>query len=162
MEIFTQKLSLSSQKYWFGIRDPRSRIRKNPIPVPGSRGQKDTGYRIRNTGAILGIPFMVWGTSVFRRYPSGSCSFFQCDFQDVQKNQFLSPSFFLVSNWRYMCGKSVFKDIKLKFLRRHKTAELRFFLIFFLVDGRICIYSNSYGSGSGQWFQPSAKKYLFL
>jgi hypothetical protein len=43
-------LSLSSQKYGFGIRDPgtkiqdpRSGIRKKPIPDPGSRGQKDPG-----------------------------------------------------------------------------------------------------------------------
>ncbi len=30
-----------------GIRDPRSGIRKKPIPDPGSRGQKGTGSRIR-------------------------------------------------------------------------------------------------------------------
>ncbi len=48
IELFTQKLSLSSQKYGFGIRDPE----KKPIPDPGSRGQKGTGsrIRIRNTG----------------------------------------------------------------------------------------------------------------
>jgi hypothetical protein len=36
-----------------GIRDPRSGIRKKPIPDPGSRGQKGTGsrIRIRNTGS---------------------------------------------------------------------------------------------------------------
>jgi hypothetical protein len=45
IELFTQKLSLSSQKYGFGIRE-------KPIPDPGSRGQKGTGsrIRIRNTG----------------------------------------------------------------------------------------------------------------
>ncbi len=37
----------SSQKYGLGIRDPRSGIRKKPIPDPGSRGQKGTGSRIR-------------------------------------------------------------------------------------------------------------------
>ncbi len=38
------------------IRDPRSGIRKKPIPDPGSRGQKGTGswIRIRNT-ATYGI-----------------------------------------------------------------------------------------------------------
>jgi hypothetical protein len=34
----------------YGIRDPRSGIQKKPIPDPGSRGQKGTGSRIRNTG----------------------------------------------------------------------------------------------------------------
>jgi hypothetical protein len=33
-----QKLSLSSEKYGFGIRDP-----EKSIPDPGSRGQKGTG-----------------------------------------------------------------------------------------------------------------------
>jgi hypothetical protein len=38
-------MSLSSQKYGFGIRDPE----KKPIPDLGSgfKGQKDTGFRIR-------------------------------------------------------------------------------------------------------------------
>ncbi len=31
----------------FEIRDPRSGIRKKPIPDPGSRGKKITGSRIR-------------------------------------------------------------------------------------------------------------------
>ena len=53
IELFTQKLSLSSQKYGFGIGDPRSGIRKKPIHYPGSRSQKGTGswIRIRNTGS---------------------------------------------------------------------------------------------------------------
>ncbi len=42
MELFTQNVVTSSQKYEFGIRDPRSGIRNKPIPDPGSRGQKDT------------------------------------------------------------------------------------------------------------------------
>jgi hypothetical protein len=46
MELFTQKVVLSSQKYEFGIRDPRSGIRNKPIPDPGSRGQKGTQSRI--------------------------------------------------------------------------------------------------------------------
>jgi hypothetical protein len=36
------KLSISSQKYGVGIQDPRSAIRKKPIPDPGFRGQKGT------------------------------------------------------------------------------------------------------------------------
>jgi hypothetical protein len=52
VEVFTQKIFICSQIYGFGIRDPRSGIRKKPIPDPGSRGQKGTGsrIRIRNTG----------------------------------------------------------------------------------------------------------------
>ena len=37
---FKPKLSISSQKYEVGIQDPRSGIRKIPIPDPGSRGQQ--------------------------------------------------------------------------------------------------------------------------
>jgi hypothetical protein len=49
--LLPKKLSLSSQKYEFGIRDPRFGIRNEPIPDPGSRGQKgpNPGSRIRNT-----------------------------------------------------------------------------------------------------------------
>jgi hypothetical protein len=45
-----KKLSVSSQKYGLGIRDP-----ENPIPDHGSRGQKGTGSRIliRNTAVIF-------------------------------------------------------------------------------------------------------------
>ncbi len=50
-----KKLSLRSQKYGFGIRDPESGIRKKPIPDPGSwsRGQKGTGSRIRIRNTAL-------------------------------------------------------------------------------------------------------------
>jgi hypothetical protein len=46
---FFKKLSLSSQKYGFGIRDPRSGIRdpEKPLPDSGSRDQNGTGTRIR-------------------------------------------------------------------------------------------------------------------
>jgi hypothetical protein len=47
LKFLPKKFSLSSQKYGFGIRDPRSG--KKPIPDPASRGQKGTGSRIRNT-----------------------------------------------------------------------------------------------------------------
>ncbi len=47
IELFTQKYSQRSLKYGFGIWDPRSG--KKPISEPGSRGQKGTGSRIRNT-----------------------------------------------------------------------------------------------------------------
>ncbi len=41
-----------------GIRDLGFGIRKKPIPDPGSRGQKGTRSRIRNTGIhmFLGLP----------------------------------------------------------------------------------------------------------
>ncbi len=38
-----QKLSLSSQKYGFGIRDPRFGIRKKPIPDLGVKKSPDPG-----------------------------------------------------------------------------------------------------------------------
>jgi hypothetical protein len=54
-----KKLSLSSQKYEFGIRNPRSGIRNKPIPDPGSRRQKGPNpgsrIRIRNTEKIYEI-----------------------------------------------------------------------------------------------------------
>jgi hypothetical protein len=40
-ELLPQKLSLSSQKYGFGIRDLISGIRKNPIPDPGVKKTSD-------------------------------------------------------------------------------------------------------------------------
>jgi hypothetical protein len=54
IELFAQKIVTKLSKIWFwdpgsGILDPRSGIRKKPIPDPGSRGQKGTGSRIRNT-----------------------------------------------------------------------------------------------------------------
>ncbi len=51
IELFTQKVSLSSQKYGFGIRDPRSGIRKKPIPDPGPRIQGSKRHRIPDPGS---------------------------------------------------------------------------------------------------------------
>jgi hypothetical protein len=51
IELFTQNVVTKLSKNGFGIRDPRSVIRKKPIPDPGSRGQKGMGSRIRNTGS---------------------------------------------------------------------------------------------------------------
>jgi hypothetical protein len=52
IELFTQKVVTKRSKIW--VWDPRSGVRKKPIPDPGpgSRGQKGTGsrIRIRNTG----------------------------------------------------------------------------------------------------------------
>ncbi len=48
LKFLPKKFSVCSQIYRFGIRDPGSR--KKTIPDPGSRGQKGTGSRIRNTG----------------------------------------------------------------------------------------------------------------
>jgi hypothetical protein len=59
IELFTHKIVTKFSKipYGFGMRDPRSGIRKNlfripdpgvkKAPDPGSRGQKGTGSRIR-------------------------------------------------------------------------------------------------------------------
>jgi hypothetical protein len=43
IELFTQKLSLSSQKYGFGIRDPRSGKNLFRIPDPGVKKAPDPG-----------------------------------------------------------------------------------------------------------------------
>ncbi len=43
LKFVRKKFSICYQIYGFGIRDPRSGIRENPIPDPGSRGQKGTG-----------------------------------------------------------------------------------------------------------------------
>jgi hypothetical protein len=48
IELFTKKIVKKLCKIWSW--DPRSGIRKKPIPDPGSRGQKGTGSRIRDTG----------------------------------------------------------------------------------------------------------------
>jgi hypothetical protein len=52
IELFTQKIVSKFSKIW--VWDPRSGVRKNPIPDPGSRGQKGTGSWIRNTGLTKG------------------------------------------------------------------------------------------------------------
>jgi hypothetical protein len=44
VEVFTQKFFNMLSNIW--VWDPRSGIRKKPIPDPGSRGQKGTGSRI--------------------------------------------------------------------------------------------------------------------
>jgi hypothetical protein len=51
IELFTQKIVSQLSKIW--VRDPGSEIRKKPIPDPGSRGQKGTGSRIRNTVLVI-------------------------------------------------------------------------------------------------------------
>ncbi len=43
LKFLPQKLSPSPQKYGFGIRDPRSGIRKKPIPDPGVKNAPDPG-----------------------------------------------------------------------------------------------------------------------
>ncbi len=47
--IFTQKLSQSSQKYGFGIRDPEKTYSVSRIPDPGAKKTPDPGSRIRDT-----------------------------------------------------------------------------------------------------------------
>jgi hypothetical protein len=42
IEVFTQKIFIKLSKVW--VWDPGSEIRKKPIPDPGSRGQKGTGF----------------------------------------------------------------------------------------------------------------------
>ncbi len=68
IELFTQKIVTKLSKMW--IWDPRSGIRKKPIPDHGSRGQKGTGsrIRIRNTG----IHKSVSGSSISKNVCSRS------------------------------------------------------------------------------------------
>jgi hypothetical protein len=53
IELLTQKIVTKLSKIWAW--DPRSGIRRKPIPDPGPRGQKGTGsrIRIRNTAPRL-------------------------------------------------------------------------------------------------------------
>jgi hypothetical protein len=53
IDLFTQKIFTKLSKIW--VWDPGSEIRKKPNPHPGSRGQKGTGSRIRNTVGRYGI-----------------------------------------------------------------------------------------------------------
>ncbi len=55
LKFLSKRLSPGPQKYGFGIRDPRSGIRKKPIPDPESRGQKGTGSRIPDPGSRIRI-----------------------------------------------------------------------------------------------------------
>jgi hypothetical protein len=54
MDLFTQKIVPKLTKVW--VWDPRSGIRKKPIPDPGSRGQNGTGSRIRIRNTEKNIP----------------------------------------------------------------------------------------------------------
>jgi hypothetical protein len=56
---YTKNYRSSSQIYGFGIRLPGSKIRKKPIPNPGSRGQKGTDSRIWNTATKASIGAVV-------------------------------------------------------------------------------------------------------
>jgi hypothetical protein len=50
----------SSQKYEFGIRDPRSGIRNKPIPDPGSRGQKGPNPRSGSATLVKRFWIALW------------------------------------------------------------------------------------------------------
>jgi hypothetical protein len=52
-ELFTQKVVAKLSKIW--LWDPRSGIRKKPIPDPGSRGQKGTGPGSRIQSPLSGV-----------------------------------------------------------------------------------------------------------
>jgi hypothetical protein len=55
IEVLPKKLSPSSQKYGFGIRDPRSGIRKKtiPDPDPGVKKAQDPGSGSATLAKIL-------------------------------------------------------------------------------------------------------------
>ncbi len=57
------KLSLSSQKYGFGIQGPRSGIRKKPIPDPGVKKALDPGSgwaTLMQTGSSETLIGWIW------------------------------------------------------------------------------------------------------
>ena len=58
IELFTQKFVTILSKIW--VWDPRSGIRKKTYTGCGSRGQKGTGYRIRNTGGTNSLLFRIF------------------------------------------------------------------------------------------------------
>jgi hypothetical protein len=60
LKFLPKKFSLSYQKYGFGIRDPRSGIRKKPILDPGVKKAPDpvSRIRIRNTESMPSGPLM--------------------------------------------------------------------------------------------------------
>ncbi len=72
IELFTQKIVTKLSKIW--VWDPRTGTRdpEKPIPDPGSRGQKGTGSRIRNTSNNW---TSVCGSKVF--IPDHGSDFFQ-------------------------------------------------------------------------------------
>jgi hypothetical protein len=58
IELFTQKLSLSSKKYGFGIGGPGSEIQDSEknlfrMPDPGVKKAPDPRIRIRNTASLF-------------------------------------------------------------------------------------------------------------
>jgi hypothetical protein len=61
-----KKLSLSSEKYGFGIRDPRSGIRKKPIPDPRFRIQGSKRHRIPDPNPQHRVK---WFLCIFERRP---------------------------------------------------------------------------------------------
>ncbi len=65
--LFTQKIVTKLSKIW--VWDPRSGIRKKPIPHPGSRGQKGTGSRIqiRNTDYYSILYYLRWALRIWIR-----------------------------------------------------------------------------------------------
>ncbi len=69
-EIFTQKMSLTSQKFRFGlgsgIRDPGSGIGEKLNPDPGSGVKKDTQHWLKPTGIEM-LPTGLTCTSVHTR-----------------------------------------------------------------------------------------------
>jgi hypothetical protein len=62
-----KKLPLSSQKYGFGIRDPRSGIRKKPIPDHGVKKVPDpgSGSASRLSGEVQISTFMTEKIKIF-------------------------------------------------------------------------------------------------
>jgi hypothetical protein len=62
IELFTQKIVTKLSQIW--VKDPRSGIRKKPIPDTGSRDQKGTGSRIRIRNTACGTVGIIFRTTI--------------------------------------------------------------------------------------------------
>ncbi len=71
IELFTQKIVTKLSKIW--VWDPVTEIRNKPILDPGSRGQKGTGSRIRNTAHCLLLNLFQAGLICFCPWCPGLC-----------------------------------------------------------------------------------------
>ncbi len=153
IELFTQKMSLSSQKYGFGIRiHPRSG--KKPIPDPKFRGQEGTGSRsgsatlisLRIHEILVRVRIRGWCGSVPMTNGSGSGSLFSLvTFKMSTKISSFSNFFCL------LLFEGTFKSfLKIKIRKKSQNSGNQCFSYYFLLmiegSGSVSL-TNVFGSG---------------